>query len=153
MKTYFAALARFSRFLAERGMPRTQRAIRREHVDLDESVAIVLGTGRRPRACPFGNKTAQALDRYLRLRLAHPHAKRTELWLSLRGVLTDSGVLQGLRRRGHALRGGHEGHHRPHPVAPGYGAGVWSLPAQVPDDHRPLTAALAAPSAAANRLA
>jgi len=85
MKTYFAALARFSRFLAERGMPRTQRAIRREHVDLDESVAIVLGTGRRPRACPFGNKTAQALDRYLRLRLAHPHAKRTELWLSPQG--------------------------------------------------------------------
>jgi len=190
MKTYFAALARFSRFLAERGMPRTLRAIRREHVeafivalqdagqrpatvsiayrslqpffkwalgedeiaaspmgrmtppivpeeppailrneelkaildacagadfdarrdtaiirllldtgmrraelaglklddiDMDQQVAIVMGKGRRPRACPFGNKTAQALDRYLRLRLAHPHAKRTELWLSPQG--------------------------------------------------------------------
>ena len=205
IKTYLAALARFSRFLAERGMPRTLRAIRREHVeafivalqdagqrpatvsiayrslqpffkwalgedeiaaspmermtppivpeeppailrneelkaildacagadfdarrdtaiirllldtgmrraelaglklddiDMDQQVAIVMGKGRRPRACPFGNKTAQALDRYLRLRLAHPHAKRMELWLAPRGVLTDSGVLQVLRRRG-----------------------------------------------------
>ena len=30
IKTYLAALAQFSRFLAERGMPRTLRAIRRE---------------------------------------------------------------------------------------------------------------------------
>jgi site-specific recombinase XerD len=205
IKTYLAALAQFSRFLAERGMPRTLRAIRREHVetfivslqeagqrpatvsvayrslqpffkwavgedeiaaspmermrppivpeeppavlretelraifeacsgssfddrrdtaivrllldtgmrraelaglkvddvDLDQQVAIVMGKGRRPRACPFGSKTAQALDRYLRLRLAHPHAQRPELWLAPRGALTDSGILQVLRRLG-----------------------------------------------------
>ncbi|MEK6720655.1 MAG: tyrosine-type recombinase/integrase [Chloroflexota bacterium] len=208
VKTYLAALAQFSRFLAERGMPRTLRAIRREHVetfivslqeagqrpatvsvayrslqpffkwavgedeidaspmermrppivpeeppavlreaelkatldacagssfedrrdtaivrllldtgmrraelaglkvddvDLDQQVAIVMGKGRRPRACPFGSKTAQALDRYVRLRLAHPFADRPELWLARKGVLTDSGVLQVLRRRGAAV--------------------------------------------------
>ena len=27
-------------------------------VDLDQRVAIVIGKGRRPRACPFGAKTA-----------------------------------------------------------------------------------------------
>jgi site-specific recombinase XerD len=205
IKTYLAALAQFSRFLAERGMPRTLRAIRREHVeafivalqdagqrpatvsiayrslqpffkwalgedeiaaspmermtppivpeeppavlrdeelkaildacagadfearrdtaiirllldtgmrraelaglklddiDMDQQVAIVMGKGRRPRACPFGNKTAQAIDRYVRLRLAHQFAARPELWLARKGVLTDSGVLQVLRRRG-----------------------------------------------------
>ncbi len=205
IKTYLAALAQFSRFLADRGMPRTLRAIRREHVeafvvslqdagqrpatvsvayrslqpffkwalgedeiaaspmermtppivpeeppailreaelkaileacagtdfdarrdtaivrllldtgtrraeiaglkvedvDLDQQVAIVMGKGRRPRACPFGNKTAQALDRYLRLRPAHSHAQRPELWLAPRGALTDSGILQVLRRLG-----------------------------------------------------
>lgn len=31
--TCVAALAQFSRFLAERGIPRTLRAIRREHVE------------------------------------------------------------------------------------------------------------------------
>jgi site-specific recombinase XerD len=205
IKTYLAALASFSRFLAERGMPRTLRAIRREHVetfivslqeagqrpatvsvayrslqpffkwavgedetesspmermrppivpeeppavlretelraifdatsgssfedrrdtaivrllldtgmrraelaglkvddvDIDQQVAIVMGKGRRPRACPFGSKTAQALDRYLRMRLAHAHAQRAELWLAPRGALTDSGILQVLRRLG-----------------------------------------------------
>jgi integrase len=50
--------------------------------------------------CPFGNKTAQALDGYVRLRLAHPFADRPEVWLARKGVLTDSGVLQVLRRRG-----------------------------------------------------
>ena len=35
-------------------------------IDLDQDVALVVGKGRRPRACPFGNKTGQALERYLR---------------------------------------------------------------------------------------
>jgi site-specific recombinase XerD len=89
------------RLLLDTGMRRAELAgLERDDIDMDQQVAIVMGKGRRPRACPFGNKTAQALDRYLRLRLAHPHAKRTELWLAPRGVLTDSGVLQVLRRRG-----------------------------------------------------
>jgi site-specific recombinase XerC len=41
-------------------------------LDLDDQVAIVLGKGCRPRAVPFGRKTALALDRYLRMRASHP---------------------------------------------------------------------------------
>jgi site-specific recombinase XerD len=38
-------------------------------VDLDQDVALVIGKGRRPRACPFGDKTGQAIERYLRERV------------------------------------------------------------------------------------
>jgi site-specific recombinase XerD len=89
------------RLLLDTGMRRAELAgLKVEDVDLDQQVAIVMGKGRRPRACPFGSRTAQALDRYLRLRLAHPHAQRPELWLAPRGALTDSGILQVLRRLG-----------------------------------------------------
>lgn len=70
-----------------------------EDVDLDQSVAHVLGKGGRGRACPFGAKTADALRRYLRFRRAHPSASSTSLWLGGKGPLTDSGVRQLLERR------------------------------------------------------
>ena len=38
-----------------------------DDVDLDQRIVWVLGKGRRPRALPIGRKTAQALDRYLRV--------------------------------------------------------------------------------------
>jgi site-specific recombinase XerD len=89
------------RLLLDTGIRRAELAgLRLDDVDMDQQVAIVMGKGRRPRACPFGNKTAQAIDRYVRLRLGHPFAERPELWLARKGVLTDSGVLQVLRRRG-----------------------------------------------------
>ena len=89
------------RLLLDTGMRRAELAgLKVDDVDLDQQVAIVMGKGRRPRACPFGSKTAQALDRYLRVRIAHPFAEREELWLAPRGALTDSGILQILRRRG-----------------------------------------------------
>ena len=70
------------RMLLDTGMRRGEiSGLRLADVDLDESVAIVLGKGRRPRACPFGAKTAQAIDRYLRSRASHPQAQRDELWL------------------------------------------------------------------------
>ena len=68
-------------------------------IDLETNVALVLGKGRRPRACPFGRKVAQALDRYLRARAAHRDAERPELWLGLAGPMTDSGIVQVVRRR------------------------------------------------------
>ena len=40
--------------------------LRVEDVDLDQEAAVVMGKGRRPRACPFGHKSGQALDRYMR---------------------------------------------------------------------------------------
>jgi site-specific recombinase XerD len=68
-------------------------------IDLDQDVAVVLGKGRRPRACPFGDKTGQAIERYLRERSKHRLARSRALWLGARGVMTDNGIRQMLRRR------------------------------------------------------
>lgn len=73
-----------------------------DDVDLDEQIAYVLGKGRRPRACPFGAKTALAIDRYLRVRRRHKLAERPELWLgpANRQPMTANGIAQMVRRRG-----------------------------------------------------
>ena len=63
-------------------------------LDMDYEVAVVMGKGRRPRSCPFGAKTGQALDRYLRVRSRHKHGKMSELWLGDRGPLSTSGIRQ-----------------------------------------------------------
>lgn len=68
-------------------------------VDFDLGVLIVLGKGKRPRSVPFGTKTGQAIERYLRLRSRHPLATSNGLWLGGKGALTDSGIAQMLRRR------------------------------------------------------
>jgi site-specific recombinase XerD len=89
------------RLFLDTGMRRAELAgLRLEDVDFDHDVAIVLGKGRRPRACPFGRKTAQALDRYLRVRGRHAAAAEPWLWLGQRGRLTDTGVEQAIKRRG-----------------------------------------------------
>lgn len=86
--------------LADTGMRRGECAgLRVEDIDLDAGVAIVLGKGRRHRACPFGRRTAQALDRYLRGRGAHRMNARPELWLGHGGPMTASGVYQVIRDR------------------------------------------------------
>lgn len=69
-------------------------------VDLDEGVALVLGKGRRPRACPFGAKTSQALDRYLRSRDHHRLKALPSLWITRFGPMSDSAVRQMVVRRG-----------------------------------------------------
>jgi integrase len=71
-------------------------------LDLDDQVVIVLGKGRRPRAVPFGRKTALALDRYLRMRGGHPFAHLPNLWLGLAGAMTPSGLYQVVAARGAA---------------------------------------------------
>ena len=70
-------------------------------LDMDLDVAVVLGKGRRPRSCPFGANTGQALDRYLRVRARHPRAHEAALWLGEKnkGPLTASGIAQMLKRR------------------------------------------------------
>jgi len=72
--------------------------LRLEDLDLDQDVAIVVGKGRRPRACPFGGKTGQAIDRCLRM---SPSPRRCEpwLWVGKRGRMNDSGVYQLIVRR------------------------------------------------------
>lgn len=89
------------RLLLDTGMRRGELAgLVVNDIDLGQQVALVMGKGRRPRACPFGNKTAQAVDRYLRARASHQHADLDELWLAPKGPLGASGILQVLRRRG-----------------------------------------------------
>lgn len=89
------------RLLTDTGMRRAECAgLKLVDLDPEHEVAIVMGKGRRSRACPFGHRTAQALDRYLRKRREHPHAGSPMLWLGKKGALTDSGILQVVRRRG-----------------------------------------------------
>lgn len=84
-----------------------------DDLDMDLDVARVVGKGSRPRACPFGAKTGQALDRYLRVRARHPRAHTGALWLGEKnkGPMTHSGIAQIVKRRG--VEAGIEGLH-PH---------------------------------------
>ena len=61
-------------------------------VDLDRELAYVTGKGSRPRVVPFGAKTAQAVDRYLRVRALHPYARSPRLLLGQRGPMTPDGA-------------------------------------------------------------
>jgi site-specific recombinase XerD len=78
-----------------------------EDLDRDIQLARVIGKGKRPRACPYGSKTAAAIDRYLRLRARHRLAELPSLWLGPKGALTDSGIRQMVERRGEAAGLGH----------------------------------------------
>lgn len=69
-------------------------------IDFHDGVAIVLGKGRRPRAAPFGSKTARALDRYLRARSRHPHADLSGFWLGRKGSLHHASVARIVAARG-----------------------------------------------------
>jgi site-specific recombinase XerD len=96
------------RLFIDTGMRRGEMAgLRVEDVDFDQDVAYVIGKGSRPRACPFGAKTAQSIDRYLRERSRRPDAALPWLWLGKKGRLSDSGILQMVRRRGEMAGLGH----------------------------------------------
>lgn len=98
--------------LLDTGMRRAEiGGLKVEDVDFETNTAVVLGKGRRPRACPFGRNTAQALDRYLRLRARRQDADSPYLWLGARGRLTMSGIAAMVTRR--AEEAGIEGLH-PH---------------------------------------
>jgi len=76
-----------------------------EDVDLDMQVLHVMGKGSRGRAVPYGTKTAQAVDRYIRLRAKHPYGKTVEhLWIGqkTKKPLTVSGAGKLLARRSEA---------------------------------------------------
>jgi site-specific recombinase XerD len=92
--------------LADTGMRRAELAgLTLDDLDLRGRLCYVTGKGRRPRSVPVGARTAQALDRYLRVRVGHTFAARPNLWLAEkgRGVLTADGVRQMLERRGRAI--------------------------------------------------
>ena len=88
------------RMLIDTGMRAGELAgLNVDDLDAEQSVAVVMGKGRRGRAVPYGSKTADALRRYLRARAAHPQAATEALWLGKKGRVTDSGVRQMLERR------------------------------------------------------
>jgi site-specific recombinase XerD len=70
-------------------------------IDFDHGVAIIREQAkyRRPRSVPFGKRTAQSIDRYLRARRGHRYASTDALWLGLRGPLTTVGVQTIVKRR------------------------------------------------------
>jgi site-specific recombinase XerD len=88
------------RLLLDCGIRREECAgLQLEDVDLDENTARVVGKGRRPRIVAFGRKTAQAIDRYLRVRVTHRDAASIALWLGHGGPMTPNGVYQVVRDR------------------------------------------------------
>jgi integrase/recombinase XerC len=83
-------------------------ALKLVDVDLDNNIFHVLGKGRRPRACPFGAKTARALDRYIRARARYTRlGELPELWITRFGPMSDSAIGQMLSRRGIEAGMGH----------------------------------------------
>ncbi len=76
-----------------------------DRVDLQDRSALVMGKGRKERKVRFDYRAAQALDRYMRLRVQHKAAHLPELWLGVRRTtaMTPSGVYQMVVRRGERL--------------------------------------------------
>lgn len=74
-----------------------------DDVSFDDGAVLVTGKGDRSRWVSFTPKAAEALDLYMMERRRHRLADRPELWLGVRGALTDSGIAQVLRRRATTL--------------------------------------------------
>jgi site-specific recombinase XerD len=70
-----------------------------DDVDLERELAYVMGKGSRPRVVPFGAKTGQSIDRYLRVRALPPYASSPRLLLGLRGAMTTDGAREVLNVR------------------------------------------------------
>ena len=88
------------RLFIDTGMRRAELTGLEVHdINLRLRVAVVTGKGGARRACPFGRRTARALDRYLRARAKNREADCDALWLGLGGPMTDSGIVQVVRRR------------------------------------------------------
>lgn len=76
-------------------------------LDLDEQTVAIVLKGRGEHVLPFGAKTAQALDRYLRVRRRHPRAHLPYLWLGQRGAFGHAGIAAMIGRRAEQAGIGH----------------------------------------------
>ncbi len=91
------------RLLIDTGMRRSEIAgLKVTDINFDDRVAVVTGKGDHRRACPFGRKATQAIDRYLRKRDEHTRAAISPaLFLGNAGALGGDGVYLMVRRRAH----------------------------------------------------
>ncbi len=90
--------------LIDTGMRRGElTGLRVEDIDLTTKTAIVTGKG-KSRIVPIGDQVGLALDRYLRSRSKHRHARLPDLWLGLSGPMTPNGIYQAVRDRGRVAR-------------------------------------------------
>ena len=88
------------RLLIDTGMRRAElTSLKVSDIDFDQGIAIVMGKGRRPRAAPFGSKSARALDRYLRARARHRYGDVPNLWIGAKGPLHHASVAGAIARR------------------------------------------------------
>jgi site-specific recombinase XerC len=98
------------RLWCEPGSPRAAEmaGIKTNDLDLRAQMVTVFGKGSKVRVIPYGMKTGEALDRYLRLRSKHELRALPHLWLGSRGKeITPSGLQQMLRRRADRAGIGH----------------------------------------------
>lgn len=88
------------RILCEPGSPRVGELVGMTLKSVDLSSDLISLTGKTgSRQIPIGLKTANAIEKYLRVRDDHNHSTSRSLWLALRGPLTDKGVQDLVRRR------------------------------------------------------
>jgi site-specific recombinase XerD len=88
------------RLLLDAGLRRAELCgITVEDVDMPARCVHVIGKGSRPRAVPFGARTARALDRYNRTRALHAMASLPDFWLGRQGPLTHWGLELMISRR------------------------------------------------------
>lgn len=88
------------RLLLDTGMRRMELAgLDVDDLDLPQGMARVKGKGGRARVCVFGRRTAQAIDRYLRIRGTHRDSVLPNLWLGHGGPMKGNGVYQMIRER------------------------------------------------------
>lgn len=82
------------RLLADCGVRVSElAALTLSDLDQDREIAYVMGKGSRPRAVPYGARTGQAIDRYVRVRGAHRRAAATDrLLLGERGPMSPDGI-------------------------------------------------------------
>jgi site-specific recombinase XerD len=81
-------------------------------LDLERGAICVLGKGRRPRQVPVGNRTIEAVRRYLRARKRHSKSETESLWIGSQGGMTTWGIRQVLERRGKQAGVAHCNPHR-----------------------------------------
>jgi len=91
------------RLLIDTGMCRSEIGnLRVQDVDWEMQTVTVVGKGKRSRVCPFGRKTAQALDRYVRARSTYGRNEMgtlPNLWLGFNGPMGPWGIAKVVESR------------------------------------------------------